>query len=271
MPFTTSHPAAVLPLKQLWPRYFSLTGLAAGAMSPDLLYFLLADTAPHAFSHSWRGLFVFCLPAGIIFSFVFHRLFKYHAITALPWFLEQRFSGLSESRWSVTSVGGWLVLVGSVFVGALSHFLWDSFTHPAGDIARRIALLQQPVLVFGISRPVCRWLQHLSTLWGGLYVIFFLFRSHLVPPPTRSHPLKRPAVKLLFWIGGGVASALGAFAMVSFYSDWYGWGVMKGHGLILAASTAGLASWAGFFYFVCAYTAIERAVRRGMPIMRRGR
>ena len=92
MPFTTSHPAIVLPLKMLKPRWFSLTGLMAGAMAPDLLYFLMMQTSYRGVSHSWLGLFVFCLPAGIAFSFAFHHLFKQPVIHNLPWPLDRRLS-----------------------------------------------------------------------------------------------------------------------------------------------------------------------------------
>ena len=40
MPFTFSHPAAVLPLRLLPRHWFSLTGLVIGSMVPDFEYFL---------------------------------------------------------------------------------------------------------------------------------------------------------------------------------------------------------------------------------------
>jgi hypothetical protein len=237
-------------------------------MSPDLQYFLIADTSYRGFSHSWLGLFVFCLPAGVVFSFVFHRLFKFQAISALPWFLERRFTGLAESRFEIRGVQQWLVFLGSIFIGALSHFVWDSFTHPGGEVVHAIALLSRPVEIFGLSRPVCRWLQHLSSLWGGVFVLYFLFRSRLIPPPTRNRPLKRPATKALFWIGAILASLACTFTMIWFYNDWYNWHLEQGHNFSLGVITAGLASWAGFFYFVCAYTAISKLVGQRLPASR---
>ena len=135
MPFTTAHPAAVLPLKKIWPRWFSLTGLMAGAMAPDLQYFLLADTTHRGLSHSWVGLFAVCLPMGLAFSFAFHWLFKEAFIANLPRPLDRWLSGLAVSTFGPRSWSEWAVLVSSVLIGALSHFAWDSFTHLHGEMA----------------------------------------------------------------------------------------------------------------------------------------
>ncbi len=270
MPFTTSHPAIVLPLKQLWPTRFSLTGLMAGAVSPDLLYFLMADTTHRGFSHSWPGLLVFCLPAGLIFAFVFHRLFKYQFIINMPWFIERRLSGLAESSFEVRTPSAWITLIGSVLVGALSHFLWDSFTHPHGEIAELFPVLNSSAVIFGLDRPVCRWLQHLSTLWGGLFVLWFLFTSPHVPRATRNRRMRATRRKIMFWTGGALAAAASTFVMLWFYNDLYGWRLEDGYNYPLAFITAGLAAWAGLFYYVCAYSLIRRLVRRALPIDSRG-
>jgi len=270
MPFTVSHPALVLPLKQIWPSRFSLTGLIAGAMSPDLIYFLLCDTSERGFSHSWAGLFWFCLPAGLVFSFVFHRLFKTPIVNHLPWFLERRFSGLAESKFVIRDAAGWITLIGSVLLGALSHFLWDSFTHPAGEMANALPFLNEQVALFGMSRPVCRWLQHLSTLWGGLMVFFFLFRSRHVPRPTRTRPLRPAGRKVAFWIGAATAAFVCGVAAVAGYDQLYGWNVALGHHRVLAMTSFGLGSWAGGFYFACCYTVLRKRLRRQQRSSSRG-
>jgi hypothetical protein len=261
MPFTISHPAVVLPLKQLWPQRFSLTGLIAGAMAPDLLYFLLCDTADRGISHSWTGLLWFCLPAGIVFSFVFHWLFKKPVIDHLPWFLERRFSGLAESEFVVKSASGWITLIGSVLLGALSHFLWDSFTHLTGEMARALPVLTESVTIFGHTRPVCRWIQHLSSLWGGTMMLFFLFRSRLVPRPVRSRPVRPPGRKVAFWLGATVAAIVCGIAAVALYDNLYGWNVLLGHNPRLAFTSFCLGSWAGGFYFACSYHVLMRKLR----------
>ncbi|WP_220463965.1 DUF4184 family protein [Adhaeribacter radiodurans] len=39
MPFTFSHPAIVLPLTLLLRKWYSLTGLVIGSLTPDFEYF----------------------------------------------------------------------------------------------------------------------------------------------------------------------------------------------------------------------------------------
>lgn len=253
MPFTTSHPAAVLPLKQFFPRYFSLTGLMAGAMAPDLLYFLLLDTRHRGVSHSWVGLFTFCLPAGILFSFAFHWLFKYHVIMNLPQPLDRFFSGLALKRFKIKSPRQWLILAVSILIGAISHFFWDSFTHTQGELARMLPFLIREITILGITRPICTFLQHLSTISGGALVLIYALKSNLMPGPAIEKSINDKKRKLLFWIISVCFAAIFAICamMLRDYSQY-------GHDKFLLLAnlfkTFGLASWAGFFYFVCAYT-----------------
>ena len=271
MPFTISHPAAVLPLKILWPKRFSLTGLMAGAMAPDLLFFLLADTTERGYSHSWAGFFVFCIPAGVIFGLVFHRFFKYDAITNLPWFLERRLSGLADSHFALTRPADWITYVGSVMIGALSHFAWDSFTHPVGEMATMIPLLLEPVNVLGMSRPVCRWLQHLSTIWGGLAVLWFVMKPTYMPSPTRQRPLRGRLAKTAFWIGGIITAWACGITMIWLYNDLHNWRLDLGHNYHAALTTFGLATWAGLFYFVCTYGLLKGMLKKELSGRRTNR
>ena len=62
MPFTVSHAAAVLPLKN---SRLPLAALMVGSMSPDFAYFLPAALSARTASHSLPGIFLFCLPAGL--------------------------------------------------------------------------------------------------------------------------------------------------------------------------------------------------------------
>lgn len=258
MPFTTSHPAIVLPLKQLWPRWFSLTGLMAGAIAPDLIYFLMLITAHRGVSHSWTGLFVFCLPAGIVFSLVFHKLFKYHFLLNLPRPLDRFLSGLAESKFRIVGWRGWLVLAYSVLIGALSHFFWDSITHQHGEIVRRIPLLLEKSVIFGMSIPIYRIVQHLSTTLGVLTILIYALKFNLIPVPLSNPPVRQSGQKLVFWIVGGMVAI--AFACLAAWL-YYDYSILPIDRRLLSypvSSTFGLAGWAGFFYFVCIYSLINK-------------
>ena len=258
MPFTIAHPAIVLPLKQIQPRWFSLTGLMAGAMTPDLIYFLMLTTTHRGVSHSWTGLFMFCLPAGIVFSFVFHQLFKYHFILNLPRPLNRFLWGLAESKFRIVGWRGLIILAYSVLIGALSHFFWDSMTHQYGEIVRRIPFLIKESAIFGITVPNYRIVQHLSTTLGALTIFIYALKSNLIPEPS-SNPLgRRPGQKLIFWIAGGIIAV--AFACLAVW-PYHGYSIFQIDRRLLSypiSSTFGLAGWAGFFYFVCIYSLVKR-------------
>ena len=227
-------------------------------MSPDLLYFLLLDTEHRGISHSWLGLFTFCLPAGILFSFAFHRLFKYHVILNLPRPVDRWLSGLAYSRFEINSLRKWSVLVISVLAGAISHFFWDSFTHTEGEIARLFPILIQESTILGITRPICTFLQHLSTISGAILILLYAAKSNLLPKPAFEEAVINPKNKLLFWISGlGIASI---FAMVAvIFQGVYSWYYVDEFSRMTHIfKTFGLASWAGFFYFACAYSLIMK-------------
>lgn len=262
MPFTISHPAIVLPLKQLWPRWFSLSGLISGAMAPDLLYFLMLQTTYRGVSHSWLGLIVFCLPAGILFAYCFHRFFKYHAIYNLPRPFDIRLSGLADQRFRIDSFGGVAKLAVSVLIGALTHFLWDSFTHDTGEIAQIFPILKESFTVYGYSRPLCRFIQHFSTITGAIMMLIYFLKGTLLPPPTVDDSIRTGGSKFLFWLMGGVAAILFAgFVVLCFaiVSDLRLGAGTYSHSI---KTSFGLAGWAGFFYFVCIYSVVSNYRRR---------
>ncbi|MBD3401774.1 DUF4184 family protein [candidate division GN15 bacterium] len=264
MPFTTSHPAIILPLKRIWPQYLSLSGLMAGAMSPDLLYFLMMGTTERSFSHSWPGLVVFCIPAGVVFTFAFHWLFKRPFLRALPAPLDRYFSGLAESRFSVRGRRAWLVLIGSVAIGALSHFFWDSWTHATGVLARQFPPLLSHVSILGRDMPVTTLLQHLSTLLGTATILGFLVTGRLIPKPIAAFRPRPTSVKLRYWAIGVTGSLLAVILSVEIWCGGFGvWSLTHCDRGTLIRSF-GLGSWAGFFWATSGYTvatAIKGAMR----------
>ncbi len=244
MPFTISHPAIVLPLKKLWPQYFSLTGLMAGAMAPDLLYFLIATTAPRGISHSWLGLFVFCLPAGILFSFAFHWLFKKDFIANLPFKMDSYLSGLATSKWVPKGFLAWIVFLLSIIIGILSHFLWDAFTHAQGEIAQLLPFLNNTIVIFERNIKITSLLQHFSTLIGAIVTVLLLTKGKMLPKPNQDFVRRSVKHKINFWSYSFVFSIVFIVFVFWFYKTYYPelplpfW------------KTIGLASWAGFFWAV---------------------
>src|SRR6478735_3646973 len=98
MPFTLSHPAAILPLTLLPKRWISLTGLVVGSMSPDMEYFLRMGVESR-WSHSFGGIFFFDLPAGILFCFLFHCIIRDALFANLPLIFKSRLIGFTRFDW----------------------------------------------------------------------------------------------------------------------------------------------------------------------------
>lgn len=252
MPFTTSHPAIILLLKNAFPRYISLTGLIAGAMSPDLLYFLEMNTVNRGASHSWSGLLMVCLPLGILFSFAFHYLFKKEFILHLPNRLLRHFSGLAFSEWKIQSIYEWIVLIVSILIGAVSHFAWDSCTHLNGVVVRLFPILQYDISLFGDSIPFYSLLQHLSSIIGMIAIaVYFSFRSNL---PKRIEIVDQyPMIqKIMFWVIALSVSALFAYIVLHLYMYF------APERIVSYRTVFGLASWAGFFYLVIGFGLYKR-------------
>lgn len=165
MPVTFAHPAAVLPLMRgpLVP-----TALVAGALAPDVPYFLRALRLPVSaeswwepllnatMTHHWPGVLTVALPLALLL----------HLVLVLCW---------RPARWALPATSGvdvagrapglrrlaWVVL--SLTLGVLTHVVWDSFTHSDGWTVQHVAVLRIEVLG---SLTVARLLQHLSTVVG---------------------------------------------------------------------------------------------------------
>lgn len=223
-------------------------------MSPDLLYFLIMQTTDRGFSHSWFGLAYFCLPAGMLFAYCFHRFFKYHAIVNLPRPFDSRLSGLAEQPFHLESFNSWLKLAVSVLVGALSHLFWDSFTHSTGVIAQMFPILTKSFTFWSVTRPLCRWLQHISTILGACVLLIYVLKGYLIPPSAETRPVRSPGDKVRFWLIGGVAAVLFACLVVYCFDLAYDLKMLEGHYGRSVITSFGLASWAGLYYYICIYT-----------------
>lgn len=70
------------------------------------------------------------------------------------------------------SPGRQSLIVLSILIGAGTHLFWDGFTHEYGWAVSRLAFLSKSVLEIGSrSIPAFKFLQHLSTLSGGVVLL----------------------------------------------------------------------------------------------------
>ena len=89
MPFTFSHPAIILPLTFLPKKWYSLTGLVIGSLTPDFEYFLRMKIQSN-YSHSLSGIFWFDIPLSICLAFIFHNYVRNSLFDNLPTILKSR-------------------------------------------------------------------------------------------------------------------------------------------------------------------------------------
>lgn len=176
MPFTFAHPAIILPLKQYFPRKFSLTGLVSGSLIPDFEYFLTMNLQSH-FSHTLAGIVYFGLPLALLLSLIFHHIIRDTLIQNLPTVFKCRLKPFLGLNWWYDFTQNKTIVIVSILIGALSHLLWDGFTHENGICVQQISFLQNHFTLFGVSVFYYKILQHLSTLIG--FSVLFLFLLNL--------------------------------------------------------------------------------------------
>ncbi len=192
MPFTFSHPAMVLPFTYLPRKWFSLTGLAIGSLTPDFEYFLRMRMKSE-YSHTIAGIFWFDLPLGILLAYIFHNFVRDSLIENSPKALKSRFLVFERFNWNQYLKKNWLVVAISILIGAGSHILWDGFTHERGFFAERISLLTSNVNFLGIQLSVFKILQHSSTLIGGLVIAFSISKLQI-------HTHENKAINKKYWL-----------------------------------------------------------------------
>jgi hypothetical protein len=173
MPFTLSHPAAVLPLA----RWLPLSALVVGSMTPDLPYFLLTQGEFHHFGHKPVGLLLFDLPAGLLVLAVWHALLKTPLAALVPQgsVHRERLTREALRPSPLRSVSGTVLCAAAVLIGALTHVAWDACTHGNGWVVGQVPLLAAPLLPRPLpvvrDLPVYNVLQHASTLIGALLLV----------------------------------------------------------------------------------------------------
>lgn len=175
MPWTFAHPAAVLPLKRLCPRWLSFPALVIGAMMPDLSYYI-PGTDFSAYAHTLAGSLLICLPCGLLILGVLYAL-RVPLVHLLPQphrQLMMRFANLRVTGTPELAV----TLALSIVLGALTHITWDAFTHGHSVLVERLDWLRAPLIEYRrYAMPVYQALQHLSTVFGVIVLMWAYGRS----------------------------------------------------------------------------------------------
>jgi hypothetical protein len=171
MPFTFSHPAAVLPIHSRFKNWIPLSALVIGSLVPDAEYYLRVPEHYRSHSHTLLGTFSTSLPAGVLLWLIFYWLAP-PVVFLLP--SPHREAIRPNLKPRLASIPQALGFALGVLIGAWSHVLWDSFTHARGWIVRHVPLLQRPL--FGNGMPAYKGLQYFSSVFG-LCVLFYAYNK----------------------------------------------------------------------------------------------
>jgi hypothetical protein len=193
MPFTFSHPAAVLPVHSRFKNWIPLSALVIGSLVPDAEYYLPMPEHFRNHSHTLLGTFSTSLPLGILVWLVFYWLAP-SAVYLLP--SPHREAIAPELKPRLASIPQALGVALAILIGAWSHVLWDSFTHSRGWIVRHVPLLQRRL--FGSGIPAYKGLQYLSSALG-LCVLLYAYNKWLKASGYQLWIWRKPGWRVYLW------------------------------------------------------------------------
>jgi hypothetical protein len=169
MPLTFAHPAAAIPLQKLFGRFGFLPALAIGSMVPDLPYFV-PIAINHHLGHNVPALFWFCVPVGLAMYWLFEYFLKQPFISLCLFTFQSRLVASPVTKASMAAI------LWSILIGASTHLLWDSFTHPNSPWLQYLPFLENQLFSLGNYKVyVFKIFQHGGTFVGlGLITHWFI-------------------------------------------------------------------------------------------------
>ncbi|MEU9448364.1 DUF4184 family protein [Streptomyces sp. NPDC048277] len=268
MPFTLSHAAAVLPAVRgdgtgrgrLVPAV-----LVAGSFAPDLAYYA-ASAVPGAmefgeFTHSFTGVFT----VDVLFSWALVGLWllvREPLVALAPRTRQGRLAGLlrcgaPRARAGVLVAARWYV---SAVLGALTHVVWDAFTHHDRWGTRLIPVIGRDDVA---GMPLYTLLQYGSSAAGAAVLAVFVVRA--VRRARAGEPVGVPplSVRDRWWAGIGIAGCALVAAVQRATRWWDYWGATAKPWELLPTVLFGAG--AGLLLGVLGYAVAVR-VRRPAPV-----
>jgi hypothetical protein len=257
MPFTISHTAVVLPFSRWLARWQLLSAATIGSMVPDFRVFF--PGMPRVETHSFTALFTFCLPVGLITYWLFQRLIKSPILEVLPEGPYARWRPFAAEA-NIRSLRQWLLAACGVLAGAVTHLIWDGFTHDGGRGVRMFPVLDDSLIDIGSRHiPAMYVLQDLGSLIGLAAVLamlcYGLRRGPEAAVPNRLVPGRERLVWwLIYLLGAGVLTA--AFYILASL------GHPPTHSIVLRASGTAIASLRGLAAaLLCVSLALDLRLR----------
>ncbi|MFD8719594.1 DUF4184 family protein [Streptomyces sp. NPDC059629] len=272
MPFTLSHAAAVLPAVRgdgtgrggLVPAV-----LVAGSFSPDLTYYA-ASAVPDAmefgeFTHSFTGVFT----VDVLFSWALVGLWvliREPLVALLPRARQRRVAtvlrcGTPRARAGVSVAARWYVCA---VLGALTHVVWDAFTHHDRWGTRLIPAIGRDVA--GV--PLYTLLQYGSSAVGAAVLAVFVVRAVRRAPAGEPVGVPLLSVRDRWWAAAGIGGCALVAAVQRATRWWDYWGATAKPWELLPTVLFGAG--AGLLLGVLGYAVVVR-VWRPVPVADGGR
>ena len=209
VPFTGSHPAAVMALFGLG---LPTSALVIGSLTPDLPYYFPTPVTS-AQTHSLSGVLWADLVLGFGAFLVWHLLLVPPLVWAAPQALQRRIPDhlRGSLAQNLNSAKGLARVSLALVVGALTHVAWDSFTHANRWSERVLPWLDSTFL--GLA--LIRWLHLASSLAGLALLGWFLTSWWRGAPEVGSTDPVRPVARwglalLLLGLAGWATSQAAA-------------------------------------------------------------
>jgi hypothetical protein len=224
MPFTFAHPAAVVPLARPLARWLGshgvLSALVVGSMTPDIA-FLLPIGVSRAQSHSVSGLLWCCLPVGLFVFLVFHLLLKRPLIHVLP---PHGFARLHQYAHPGEAVS-WRLLPSillCLLIGAITHLVWDSFTHRGSYGVQALPFLRMHLFTGGgFWVYLYTALQWISSVIGLGLLAWWAWRWLRATPAPDDGPASTVSGPQRYAVFAFVACVSAAMGVAQIYSDLF--------------------------------------------------
>jgi hypothetical protein len=237
VPFTPSHAAAVLPFMRL--RVGGSTALPAsalmiGSIAPDLPYYLwmpFGEVSTHSIGAAFG---VDVLLAALVWL-LWHGLVAAPALAGMPHEVRTRLASVHVGlRPRLRGARDVVTLYLAFAVGALTHVVWDSFTHPHRWGTNRIDALNEVYL----ERPLSHWVQLASSGVGLLALCLCALVLWRTVPYAGSTDLSPIGVEAIAgWLSIVGAACVGAVVGAVEYADGG-----TGHGLSYVLITRGVSA-----------------------------
>ena len=209
MPFTISHAAAVLPFSRPLARWRLLSATVIGSMVADFGWFM--PWRPARFeTHSALSLLTFALPVGLATFWVFQRLLKAPLMELLPNAAYLRWRSFAAPA-DYASPLQWLLAACGVLAGAVTHLVWDAFTHEGARGVRMLPVLDESMVQVGRHHLMgARLMQDASSLLGLIVVLAIVLYGLRGAGRREPAPLQRRlrAGERCTWTGAYVLAAL---------------------------------------------------------------